>query len=96
MKSQLPIGDIKPLPRYYYLARVDETFLTPPSRVRKFWVGEFSSVKEMQDHFNNPVYKNFVWKRNISIIKLIGYRKMDREKRYKRQPKLTLTNYTKI
>ena len=57
MKSQLPIGDIKPLPRYYYLARVRETFLKPPSGVKEFWVSEFSSVKEMQDHFNRPVYK---------------------------------------
>ena len=94
MKSQLPTGDIKPLPRYYYLARVRETFLKPPSGVREFWVSEFSSVKEMQDHFNNPVYKNFVWRRDTSIIKLIGYRKMDREKNLENQRKFTA--YTKI
>ena len=99
MKSQLPMGDIKPLPRYYYLARVRETFLTPPSDVREFWVSEFSSVKEMQDHFNSPVYKKpFVWKRKTSMIKLLGYRKMDSEKhpRNKKWPKKGLTAYTKI
>lgn len=93
IKSSLPFVEIKPLPEYLYVARVFEKYLNK-KKEREFWVGYFNSKEHIIEHFSNPFFqKEFVYRGDRSILKLLGYKKIKSKNRFR---SFKSTTYSKI
>lgn len=92
IKSSLPYGKIKECPEEMFMARLHEKNLYNNTE-REFWCGWFHTKEEIWKHFNDPFYKDVIkYRENRYIITLLGYRKANRKKSWKRK----ITTYSKF